>query len=692
GIPICTIAAFLGLLVTYRTINVISLAGVAFAIGMTLDNSIVVLENIHRHLDEGRSRLDAALAGVTEVWPAVLASTLTTMFVFLPVVFVQQEAGQLYSDIAVAISASIFVSMLIATLVVPAACGRLLVRSDGKQAAHGAALGRRYIGLAGRMLSGTPQRLGVIALTVGLAALIITTLVPDAEYLPEGEEKKIFARLIPPPGYNIGEMDKLIRNLQEEFIPYVDADADAYDRGEIPIPPIIAVTAYASPDFAMLIMETHEQRHIDDLLQITSEKVSGFPGLISFATRGSIFSSNFGGSRSINIDISAPDLQTLFETGLKIFIRSREVLEDPQIRPEPASLTMGQPMLEVYPDWERAAELGFDTADLGYLIWAFSDGAFVDEYYKGDEKIDMFLFSTQSRNADPTNLENLLVYSPNGGVVPLGAITNVRETVNTETIRRIDGVRTITLSVIPPRDVPLERGLEIVRGEILDKMRAAGEIDPSVTLRISGAGDQLDATRSALLGNFVLAVFISYLLLVAIFSHWGYPLIILTTVPIGISGGIVGLAILNAIGANLDIIGLAPIQQPFDMITMLGFLILIGTVVNNPILIVDKTLRNVRDNGMSNFDAVVDAARTRLRPIMMSSVTTVVGLSPLVFNPGAGTELYRGLGAIVLFGLLFSTLVTLTFLPALLMQVLETLDRFGWRMATPATGDSRPAA
>ena len=150
---------------------------------------------------------------------------------------------------------------------------------------------------------------------------------------------------------------------------------------------------------------------------------------------------------------------------------------------------------------------------------------------------------------------------------------------------------------------------------------------------------------------------------------------ILTRVPIGVSGGIVGLALLNLGGAHLDKIGLYPIQQPFDMITMLGFLVLIGTVVNNPILIVERAVTNVRKTGMAVIDAVTDAVRVRLRPIMMSMVTTIAGLSPLVFNPGAGTELYRGLGAIVLFGLLFSTLVTLTFMPAMLTLVLRMVGR-----------------
>jgi multidrug efflux pump subunit AcrB len=159
-----------------------------------------------------------------------------------------------------------------------------------------------------------------------------------------------------------------------------------------------------------------------------------------------------------------------------------------------------------------------------------------------------------------------------------------------------------------------------------------------------------------------------------IFTHWGYPFIILLTVPLGIAGGIIGLWLFNLFGSLLPLLGLKAISQPFDMITMLGFLILLGTVVNNPILIVEETLANLRAGATSTAAAVEDALASRLRPIMMTTITTVCGLAPLVLIPGAGTELYRGVGAIVLFGLLFTSLVTLTFLPVLLVTVLNWIN------------------
>ena len=683
GIPICTLAAFLGLLLTGRTINVISLAGVAFAIGMTLDNSIVVLENIYRHMAQGKQRMQAALDGVREVWPAILASTLTTVFVFLPVIFVKEEAGQLYSDIAIAISASIMMSMLVATTVIPAACSRFLQAARVSPSSHAAASGLASWGqdcgeaimrFVAWLLNDLVRRVVLLCVVLIIVAFIIFRLTPQAEYLPEGEEPKVFSFLFAPPGYNIEEMHRIHQQLDEYLVPFVGDDPGKFENGETEVPGLNYVIGYSSADRVVLIPEVTSSAQADALKAILTKKIKEVPGVIAFASRGSIFSSNTGGSRSINLELSGADLVSLFDAGFKAFIKSQEVFENPQVRPEPSSLSLGQPLLEVHPDWERASELGIDTDELGYTIWAYSDGAYVDEFFLGDDKIDMFLFSTQGAIERPQDVDKVMLFSSEGGVIPLSAIAEVKETVNTETIRRVDGARTITLGIVPPRNVPLEAGVEIVKRELIQKLKDSGEIGNDIQMKITGASDRLQATRVALSGNFIIAILLSYLLMVAIFSHWGYPFLIMSTVPVGIAGSIFGLWLMNAVGGHLDLFGFSNMHQPFDVITMLGFLILIGTVVNNPILIVDRTVRNIAQRGMQTNGAILESVRTRLRPIMMSSITTVFGLSPLVFIPGAGTELYRGLGAIVLFGLLFSTIITLTFMPVVLSLVFQVRD------------------
>ncbi len=672
GIPVCTIAAFIGLLLMGRTINVISLAGVAFAIGMTLDNSIVVLENIYRHLHLGKPRARAALDGVREVWPAVLASTLTTVFVFIPIVYIKQEAGQLYSDIAIAIAASIIVSMLVAITVIPSACSRYL---SPAAAAPGQGPGQRagaaIVTFVAWILHSLRRRLVAIGLILAVTTVIIFALMPKAEYLPEGEEAKTFSFMFAPPGYNLDEVMSVVKPMHDFLVPHLEDDPQLFARGESDVPALRFIVTYARPQSILFIVETKDRDQIDDLIDVLSEKYTQIPGMVSFSSRGSIFASNFGGTRSINLDISGTDLAPLFATGFKAFMQAKQIFDKPQVRPQPASLTMGQPLLEIEPDWERAAELGFTADELGYLIWAFSDGAYLDEFFLGDDKIDMFLYSAKGAVKTPEDLNELALYSPSGNLVTLAGVARIKESVNTETIRRVDGERTVTLSIIPPREIPLEQAVQTVKRELIEDMRASGRIPDGVSLRISGASDLLQATRDALADNFIVAVLISYLLMVAIFKHWGYPLIIMTTVPLGISGGIAGLWLFNWGGGLLESAGVEAVRQPFDMLTMLGFLILIGTVVNNPILLVEQARNNRFGQGMPPLEAIIDSVKLRLRPIVMSSVTTILGLSPLVFLPGEGTELYRGIGIIVLFGILFSTLITLIFIPVLLSFIFQ---------------------
>jgi multidrug efflux pump subunit AcrB len=674
GIPICTIAAFIGLALAGRTVNVISLAGVAFAIGMTLDNTIVVLESIALERRRGLDRFAAALIGVKRVWPAVLASTLTTVLVFAPVLFIDEEAGQLYSDIAIAISASILASMLIAITVVPTVSARMLpINTDA--ALNDSALRRLSLATVNWLMAGSVRRMVVIAGTIAASVLVIVFLTPPAEYLPEGDEPKLFATMSPPPGYNLEEMSKFGEVLEEYFLPYVNDDPRRYHAGKTKIPAIKYFYLRVEPGRIRIIAEAVDSDDVDPLMDTITDKYREFPGMRAFATRGSIITSNNGGTRAINLDISGPRLSDIYVTALAAYREAEELFDKPRLRADPAGLSLAQPLIEVRPRWTRAAELGLSAEELGFTVAALTDGAYVDEFFLDDEKIDVYVYGTVGGVRDLEDIGRLPVYTPGGTVLPLNAIADIIETVDTDVVRRVDGQRTVTLSIIPPRSVALETGVEMVKNDLIGALRSQGAIPAGVSIDITGASDQLNATREALTGNYAVAVLLIYLLLVAVFSHWGYPLVIMTTIPLGIASGLVGLWLLNLIGAELPAIGLNAIQQPFDMISMLGFLILMGVVVNNPILIVDQSVHNVRFEGMGALEAVQNAVETRLRPIAMSSITTIFGLSPLVFIPGAGTELYRGLGAIVLFGVAGATIVTLTFLPALTLVVLKIRER-----------------
>ena len=672
GIPLCTIAAFIGLLLAGRTINVISLAGVAFAIGMTLDNSIVVIESIELERRRGLDRIRAAVVGTQNVWSAVLASTLTTILVFAPVLFIEEEAGQLYSDVALAISASIFASMLVAFTLIPAASARLdFGETSSRGSGRVTAVRDGLLERIGWLLSTARRRAGTIAGTILVSLAVIFLLTPPAEYLPEGEEPKAFAVMNAPPGYNLETMAQIGREVRDYFLPYVGGDPDDFASGRSPVPALAYLIVGIETSGLRVITESRDPGQIDALMDVLAEKYETYPGMRSFVSRGSIITSNDGGTRSVNLDISGPDLAGIYAAALAAYRRAQEVFDRPRIQSQPSSLSLAQPLIEVRPDWNRAAELGMSAQDIGYTVAALTDGAFVDEYFQADDKIDIYLYGRAGLKADLDDLGTLPIYTPAGAILPLNSIASIRETVDTSTVRRVNGRRTVTLNIIPPESVPLEIGVQRVRDDVVGYLRDSGVLPAGISVDISGASDQLEATQDALTDNYIVALTIIYLLLVAIFRHWGFPLLIMTTIPLGIAGGIVGLALLNGVGHVMGLAGLGEIRQPFDMISMLGFLILMGTVVNNPILIVDQAMRNLRDGASSARQAVEEAVRDRLRPIAMSTLTTICGLSPLVFLPGAGTELYRGVGAIVLFGILGAAVVALTMLPALTVSVLE---------------------
>jgi multidrug efflux pump subunit AcrB len=673
GIPICTIAAFSGLILAGRTINVISLAGVAFAIGMTLDNSIVVLESIENAWRRGLDRWQAAVEGVRKVWPAVLASTLTTVLVFVPIAFIEQEAGQLYSDVAIAISASIIASMLVAIAVIPAAAVKVF-----GAAGSGAARARwrdRMTGGVDWMIGSRLRRSGVIAVVVAVCVSIIVYLTPPAEYLPEGEEPKMFANLAPPTGYNLETMTRIGEEIQDWILPYLEHDPAQFQRGETEVPALLYVNISIQATRLFVIAQTKDPSDIKALMDAVNRKFESYVGMRSFVSRGSIITSNSGGTRSIDLDISGPSLADIFRVAAVIETRAREVLKKPRVRSQPRSLTLSQPMIEIRPYWDRLRQTGLTAADMGFTVAALTDGAYVDEFFIDDEKIDIYAYGNVSTRAALDSLEQLPIYTPAKAVVPLASLARIVESVDTSDIRRVDGGRAVTLSIIPPENIALETGLEMVKSDVVRHLQNAGEIPSNVKILISGASDALEATRQSLSANYLIALAIIYLVLVAILTHWGYPLLIMATIPLGIASGIVGLWLMNQVGALLPLIGLSSIHQSFDMITMLGFLILMGTVVNNPILIVHQAMVNFREQGMAARDAVREAVAIRLRPIAMTTLTTVCGLAPLVLIPGEGTELYRGLGAIVLFGLVGTAIVTLTFLPALTMACLGLVRR-----------------
>jgi HAE1 family hydrophobic/amphiphilic exporter-1 len=301
--------------------------------------------------------------------------------------------------------------------------------------------------------------------------------------------------------------------------------------------------------------------------------------------------------------------------------------------------------------------------DLGYTVDALVDGAYATDYYTGGDKIDLRIVGEEQYAKSSQDLKSLPVATPTGQLVPLEAVADVTTTSGPEQINHRTRQRAITLQVTPPPSMPLEAAMDLLSTEVVGKLQASGELKGGYGIALAGTADKLRSTWQSLRLNLALAVLITYLLMAATFESWVYPFVVIVTVPIGAVGGFMGLWLLNWY-----------VLQPLDVLTMLGFIMLVGTVVNNPILIVEQALVHVREDGMPISQAVVESVRTRIRPIFMTTLGGLAGLLPLVLAPGAGSELYRGIGAVLLGGLLVSTVVTLVFVPALLSLMMQLQD------------------
>jgi hypothetical protein len=225
------------------------------------------------------------------------------------------------------------------------------------------------------------------------------------------------------------------------------------------VPALEYFIAWVRPQSLRVIAETKDPRHIDALIEVITDKFAQYPGMRSFSSRGSIISSNDGGTRSVNVDIAGSDLPAIYDAALAAYRRAYEVFDSPQVRPDPPILSLGQPLLELHPHWERAAELGLTGEEIGYAVAGLTDGAYVDELFVRDDKIDIYLYTSARPAQTLDEIVNLPIYTPQGTVLPVGAVADLRESVDTNTIRRVDGRRTVTLNVIPPRSVALETGV-----------------------------------------------------------------------------------------------------------------------------------------------------------------------------------------------------------------------------------------
>lgn len=665
AIPISIIATFIVLEMLGRTLNTISLAGISFSVGMLVDSAIVVLENIDRHKKMGKRFFDAALDGTNEVWGALIASALTTIAVFLPIIFLENEAGQLFKDIALAVTAAVSFSLFVSISVIPMLWHQLMRLSkhdthQAKEQEHGLILlGHRMndflIGLVKWTLKSSSHQITTVLILVTLSLSTTYLLFPKMEYLPEGNRNLIFSFMIPPPGLSYEEGKKIGEDVYKQLEKYTKADVDGY-------PKIKRLFYVSGGDFMIFGALCEDPSRAAELIPLLRKVANSFPGIFGISKQAGVFEKGLGKGRTVDIDISGESIEALAGISGKLFGKIHQNLKGAQVRPEP-SIELLYPEIKIIPDRERLNSVGLDARALGIMMDVLMDGRKISEFkVEGKKKIDLIIKANDDTLQTPETLYHTLIPTPQGELVSIDTLSKLERTNSISVIRHLGGKRTITLQVTPPPGMSVQECIEIIETKVINDMK-----NTPFSLALTGTADKLMETVGTIKWNIILAIVITYLLMAALFGNFFYPFIILLTLPLAAAGGFIGLSLTNTFVAT----------QALDILTMLGFIILIGIVVNNAILIVHQSLNLVRFEGYEHHHAVLEATRSRLRPIFMSTLTSLFGMLPLIIAPGPGSEFYRGLGSVITGGLAFSTLFTLFVIPALLL--------FAIKMEKPAT-------
>ncbi len=635
-IPLCLLMTFIVMNATGRTMNVISLAGMAFAVGMVMDAAIIVLENIVRMRERGASAYDAAIKGTTQVWPALFASTLTTIAIFLPILFLKDQSGQLFSDLAIAISAAIATSLIVASLVIPTAMYKFTqeLQLEDVHFSWWEKITNFIVNL-----TSTPTRryAWIVGLIIVSLALTLIAL-PKTSYLPTGNRNLVFGIVVPPPGVNIDHIEKEMGNvIAERMQPYIDGSKEPKIKHYF-------FVANSGSIFLGARAAVANKKQVDATLEVVRSAIRGFPDSFAIVQKASLFS-GVGGRTEIDINIQGSNIDSLLRAAQVGFFKIPTIFEGVRPRPRPG-LQLAEPELQLIPKENRIIEAGWDRGTMASITRLLGQGLFVGEYFNGEEKLD--IITRVQTWTTPEELAAIPMYTPNGGTLPVSELVDIKRTAGPDLIRRLDRRRTVTLELRPPDGMPLEVAINKIKQEVVPAMETLLPEDGEI--RLSGSADNLKTAIKSFTNSFILAIIILYLLISALFRSFVDSLLVILALPLATVGGVIMLQVL---------------KLPADLLTMLGFIILLGLVVNNAILLVHQA-RNGERQGLDRIQAVRESVRIRLRPILMSTLTSIFGMLPLLLIPGAGSELYKGLAGVIVGGMLISTVFTLLLLPSLL--------------------------
>ncbi|GHB92824.1 efflux RND transporter permease subunit [Cerasicoccus arenae] len=640
-VPISLIGALIFLRVMGYSLNLLTLLALLLAIGLVVDDAIVVLENIYRRIHLGESPALASVRGAKQVSFAVIATTLVLIAVFVPIGFLSGNTGRLFSEFAFALAAAVGVSSLIALTLSPMMCSFLL--SSGQTEGRFAKLVDTVLDGAAsryrRMLDvalGHPFLVGsIIVLAAGLMLFCFRRL--PAEFAPKEDRGVFFIMMNAPEGSSYEYAQKYMREIETELLPLVD-------NGEAMRVLTRTPRSFGNPNsfnggMSIVVLEDFEQRRpIGEIIGETVPKISNLPGIRAFPVQRSGLTRNLG--EPVQFVIGGNTYSELKEWQDIVMEAARE---NPRLLNVDTDFKETKPQFRVRVDKERAADLGVSLRQIGQTLETFFGSRRVTTFLERGEEYDVILQGRDTDRQTATDLTNIYVRSEKTStLIPLSNLIKLEETAEASTLNRFNRLRAVTITASLAEGYTLGEALEYLREIVREKLPPRAQVD------YKGESREFIDSQGAIYFVFSLSLVMVFLVLAAQFESWVHPFTILLTVPLAIAGGLWGLIMYAG---------------TLNIFSQIGIVMLVGLAAKNGILIVEFANQLRDEEGMSVREAVLRASQLRLRPIAMTAISTVFGAIPLVIATGAGSENRITIGVVIFFGVSIASVLTLFSVP-----------------------------
>ena len=640
-VPVSLTAAFIVLWAMGFSVNLLTLLALVLSIGLVVDDAIVVLENVYRRVEAGEPPLLAAYRGARQVGFAVIATTLVLVAVFVPIAFMEGNLGRLFSEFSLAIAGAVCFSSLVALTLVPMAASKLL--RPARERAGPAALVDQAFSLFSRTYSHSlgglirrPLWVSGFLLAVVAGGWQLFTSLPQ-EYAPTEDRSSFFVIMNAPEGASFEYTQRYARDMENVLLPLLDK-GEAY-RVLISTP-LFGSGASVNNSIAIVSLENWDQRErsTQEIVGGLFPSLMGMPGVRAFPIQPAALGQR-GFSTPVQFVLGGDTYEALAEWRDAFLAKASE---NPRLLNLDADYKEVKPQLLIQVDRNRAADLGVSVSEVGRTLETMLGSRRVTTYLDRGEEYDVILQAEDADRRTPGDIENLYVRAAKSGeLVPLSSLVTVSEGADAATLNRFNRLRSITISANLAPGYTLGEALTFLRGIAKETLPTEARID------YKGQSRELQESSSSVLVTFSLALLVVFLVLAAQFESFIHPLVIMLTVPLAVVGALLGLELS---GGSLNIY------------SQIGIVMMVGLAAKNGILIVEFA-NQLRDAGVSVEEAIKEAARLRLRPIVMTSISTAIGVLPLILGGGAGAESRMAIGVVVFAGVLFSTVLTLGVVP-----------------------------